>query len=115
MSRLTTHILDTVHGQPAAGVLVELRRHPSHAILFSGRSNAEGRFTRALLEGTDFIKGEYELVFRVAEYFLARGLIMSDPPFLDRVVLRVGLAGTGQTYHVPLLVSPWSYSMYRGC
>ena len=114
MSRLTTHILDTAHGQPAAGMLVELRRPPSDTILFAGRSNTDGHCSRALLQGADFIDGEYELVFHVAEYFRARGVVLPDPPFLDRVVLRIGLSPSGPPYHVPLLVSPWSCSMYRG-
>lgn len=114
MGKLTTHVLDTAHGRPAAGMLIELRRVPADKILFSARSDADGRCGQPLLEGASFIPGEYELVFHAADYFRALGVALSDPPFLDQVVLRFGLAGTDQHYHVPLLVSPWSYSTYRG-
>ena len=114
MGKLTTHVLDTANGRPAAGMLIELRRLPESELLFSARSNADGRCAGALLEGTTFVPGEYELVFHAADYFRGLGVQLSDPPFLDRVVLRFGLAGTDQHYHVPLLVSPWSYSTYRG-
>lgn len=114
MGKLTTHVLDTAHGRPAAGMLIELRRLPADKILFSARSDADGRCGQPLLEGASFIPGEYELIFHAADYFRALGVALSDPPFLDQVVLRFGLAGTDQHYHVPLLVSPWSYSTYRG-
>jgi 5-hydroxyisourate hydrolase len=114
MGKLTTHILDTAHGRPAAGMLVELRRLPAEELVFSGRSDADGRCGRPLLENASFLPGEYELVFHTADYFRALGVKLSDPPFLDRIALRFGLSGGDQTYHVPLLVSPWSYSTYRG-
>lgn len=114
MGRLTTHILDTANGRPAAGMRIELRRLPGAAPVFSGTSNADGRCDRPLLEGAAFVPGEYELVFHTAAYFRALGTQLSDPPFLDRITLRFGIAGGDQHYHVPLLVSPWSYSTYRG-
>lgn len=114
MGKLTTHILDTAHGRPAAGMQIELRRLPAGEVLFSGCSNADGRCDRALLEGATFLPGEYELVFHTAAYFRGLGVKLSDPPFLDRIALRFGIADTDQHYHVPLLVSPWSYSTYRG-
>ncbi len=114
MGKLTTHVLDTAHGRPAVGMLIELRRLPANELIFSARSDADGRCARPLLEGASFLPGEYELVFHTADYFRALGVKLSDPPFLDRIALRFGLSGTGQHYHVPLLVSPWSYSTYRG-
>ena len=115
MSKLTTHVLDAFHGRPAAGVLVELSRGGANAVpLASARTNADGRCPAALLEGAAFVPGPYELAFHVAEYFRAQGVALPDPPFLDVVVVRVGLAGNAGNYHVPLLVTPWSYSTYRG-
>ena len=114
MGKLTTHVLDTAHGRPAAGMLIELRRLPADEVIFSARSNTDGRCGRPLLEGPSFVPGEYELVFHTADYFRTLGVKLSDPPFLDRIALRFGLSGTDQHYHVPLLVSPWSYSTYRG-
>ena len=114
MGKLTTHILDTAHGRPAAGVLIELRRDPAQTPIFTARSNADGRCDKPLLEGAAFASGEYELLFHVGEYFRSLGVTMSDPPFLDRISIRFGIASLDQHYHVPLLVSPWSYSTYRG-
>ena len=114
MGKLTTHILDTAHGKPAAGVLVELYRLPGSACLASLRTNLDGRSDRALLEGADFVPGEYELVFHVAEYFKRLGVALPETPFLDRVPIRFGVFDSAEHYHVPLLVSPWSYSTYRG-
>ena len=114
MGKLTTHILDTAHGRPAAGVLIELRRDPAQAPILSVRSNANGRCDQPLLEGAAFTIGEYELLFHIGAYFKGLGVKQSDPPFLDRVCIRFGIASPDQHYHVPLLVSPWSYSTYRG-
>lgn len=116
MGRLTTHVLDTADGVPAAGMKVEL------SILEGGRwkllksfaTNADGRSAAPLLEGDAMIKGEYRLVFHVADYFRARGATLPEPPFLNRVPLRFGIARPDEHYHVPLLVSPWSYGTYRG-
>jgi 5-hydroxyisourate hydrolase len=116
MGRLTTHVLDTARGVPAAGMKIEL-----YALAGGGRrlvasvvTNAQGRTDAALLEGHSFVVGTYELVFAVGAYFRAGGAALADPPFLDEVPLRFGIADPNAHYHVPLLASPWSYSTYRG-
>lgn len=114
---LSTHVLDTMHGTPAAGMSVELYRLEGEgaALLARLQLNADGRNPGGpLLDDAALRKGRYRLVFDVAAYFRARGVALPDPPFLDRVTLDFGIAQTGQHYHVPLLVSPWSYSTYRG-
>ncbi|WP_374655801.1 hydroxyisourate hydrolase [Dongia sp.] len=115
MGRLTTHVLDTVHGVPAAGVQFMLHRlAPQRILLLDGRTNADGRCDRPLLEGAAFTAGTYELDFHAGDYFAARGLDLPRPRFLDIVTLRFGIADAAQHYHVPLLVSPFAYSTYRG-
>jgi 5-hydroxyisourate hydrolase len=116
VGRLTTHVLDTASGIPAAGMKVELSTlEGGHwKLLKSFVTNADGRGAAPLLEGDAMIKGEYRLVFHVADYFRGRGATLPEPPFLNRVPLRFGIADPDQHYHVPLLVSPWSYSTYRG-
>lgn len=116
MGRLTTHVLDTAAGVPAQGMRAELHSvdAASMTALAAFRTNAEGRAPAALLEAGALRSGRYELRFHVAEYFRARGTVLPDPPFLDVVVIRFGIADADQHYHVPLLVSPWSYSTYRG-
>ena len=114
MGRLTTHVLDTAGGVPGAGIAVKLysmenRRH----LVASAVTNDDGRTDGALLEGDTFRSGVYELEFAMGDYFRDRGHSVAEPPFLDDVVVRVTLAGD-EDYHVPLLVSPWSYSTYRG-
>jgi len=114
MGKLTTHVLDTARGTPGAGIRVKLfslsgGRH----LVASTVTNAAGRTDQPLLDGDSWQAGKYELEFRVSEYFAASGLAVADPPFLDDVIVRISLA-EGQSYHVPLLVSPWSYSTYRG-
>ena len=112
---LTTHVLDTARGRPAAGLAVELARLQGkrREVLERTRTNADGRTDGPLPAGGELARGVYELVFEVGEYFadLAPGV---DPPFLDRVPIRFGVADPGAHYHVPLLASPWSYSTYRG-
>jgi 5-hydroxyisourate hydrolase len=108
-SALTTHVLDTAAGTPAAGVAVELWR--DGALVTRATTNADGRTDAPLMDAQGFQPGRYELRFAVGDYFRARGQAAS---FLDVVALNVGLeAGQGH-YHVPLLCSPWSYSTYRG-
>lgn len=116
MGRLTTHVLDTANGLPASGVRFALSRlnGDEKTLLLSGTTNADGRFDRALLEGGDLTPGVYELVFWCADYFRALGADLPEPPFLDRISLCFGVADATSHYHVPLLVSPWSYSTYRG-
>ena len=121
--RLTTHVLDTVHGTPAAGMAVSLFvRVPSPDGCADGRwqvlrqvvTNADGRIDGPLLQGDDMKVGHYRLVFQVDAYFRARGTPMPEVPFLTEVPLDFGIADAQAHYHVPLLVSPWSYSTYRG-
>jgi 5-hydroxyisourate hydrolase len=111
--RLTTHVLDTSSGRPAAGLVLSLRRLPDGAVLSERRTNEDGRVDGAILEGTEFRTGVYELEFRVGDYFRNAGVALPDPSFLDVVPIRFGLAEEGH-YHVPLLVSPYGYSTYRG-
>ena len=115
MGQLTTHVLDTAHGCPAAGMAVALYRLDGGATrLKSLVLNDDGRVDGPLLAGAELTRGRYRLVFEVAAYFPARGDALADPPFLDAVPLEFGIADTDAHYHVPLLVSPWSYSTYRG-
>src|ERR671936_2775836 len=103
MGRLTTHVLDTASGRPAAGVRYELfALDRARRRVAAGRTNADGRAEAPLLEGTALVAGRYELVFQVGAYF-------GRAPFLDEVPVRFVIADAGQHYHVPLLVSPWSY------
>ena len=116
MSRLTTHVLDTANGCPASGMELTLYRLNGNfrERVLSTRTNLDGRCDAPLLSGEAMAAGIYELVFQVADYFTARGTPQSDPPFVGEAVIRFGLARPDQHYHVPLLVSPWSYSTYRG-
>lgn len=116
MGKLTTHVLDTAHGCPAAGMRVALFRIDDGVAreLKTLTLNADGRADTALLEGAEYGPGRYRLVFSVAAYFAARGAALSDPPFLGDVPIDFGIASAEQHYHVPLLVSPWAYSTYRG-
>jgi len=114
---LSTHVLDTMHGCPAAGMGVELYDTSSGAPVLVRRFtlNADGRNPDGpLYDNASLKRGTYRLVFDVADYFRAKGVQLPDPPFLDRVTLDFGIAHADQHYHVPLLVSPWSHSTYRG-
>jgi 5-hydroxyisourate hydrolase len=114
MGKLTTHVLDTASGRPAAGIPVRVTLATATGILAETVTNADGRCDAPLLEGKAFGAGTYELSFRVGAYFAGQGTALPDPPFLDEIVLRFGVAEPDRHYHVPLLVSPWSYSTYRG-
>ena len=116
MGFLTTHVLDTAHGLPAAGMTVELFSVDGgeRILVKSAVTNSDGRCDSPLLEAEDFRVGVWELEFHVAGYFTALGVELPDPPFLDLVTLRFGIADAAAHYHVPLLASPWSYSTYRG-
>ena len=116
--RLTTHVLDTREGRPAAGIAIELWAIESdgqgRTLLKTVRTNADGRTDTPLLAGDELAAGMYELVFAVGDYFAAQAVPTPAPPFLDRVPVRFGIADATGHYHVPLLVSPWAYSTYRG-
>ena len=117
MGKLTTHVLDTAHGRPGAGIKIELfalAGDDRRALVATAVTNADGRCDAPLAEGSAFAAGEYELVFHAGDYFAAAGVALPRPPFVDRVVLRFGVADPAAHYHVPLLVSPWAYSTYRG-
>ena len=115
MTKLTTHVLDVYSGKPGAGIKVELYylnkndKVKKNTVIL----NSDGRPDKPLLEGDDFLNGKYELVFFIGDYF--KGISKSDKlPFLDDVAIRFGISNSKEHYHVPLLVSPWSYSTYRG-
>ncbi|WP_420391508.1 hydroxyisourate hydrolase [Acuticoccus sp.] len=110
---LTTHVLDTAHGMPAAGVAIRLADAAGHE-LARATTNADGRPDAPLLAGESFQPGAYRLEFAVGDYFRARGVPLADPPFLDVVVVAFGIADGSAHYHVPLLVSPYGYVTYRG-
>ena len=114
---LSTHVLDTMHGTPAAGMQVALYTTEGQqaTLVKSFTLNADGRNPGGLLYDNDSLKvGTYRLVFDVAGYFKSRGVALPEPNFLDQVSLDFGVAHVHEHYHVPLLVSPWSYSTYRG-
>lgn len=109
MSSLSTHVLDTTHGCPAAGIALRLLDR-NGTLLFSGITDGDGR-----CPGLPALSsGRYALSFAIADYFRARGMDLPDPPFLDMVTIDFGIADEDGHYHVPLLVSPFSYSTYRG-
>lgn len=117
MGRLTTHVLDTVGGCPADGVDIELYAVDAagvRALLTRIRTNADGRTDKPLLEGAACARGLYELEFAVGEYFRRHGRVTADHSFLDMVPVRFAITDDGAHYHVPLLVSPFAYSTYRG-
>jgi 5-hydroxyisourate hydrolase len=116
MGQLTTHVLDIGAGLPAAGVRIEVHEltAATHKLLASAATGSDGRCAAPLLAGADFRAGRYAISFHVAAYFRGRGIELPEPPFFDEVLIRVGIAHSEQHYHVPLLISPWSYSVYRG-
>ena len=116
MGHLSTHVLDTMHGRPAAGMAVTLQRVDGERAetIKSLALNADGRADAPLLDAAAMAAGRYRLRFGVAAYFRALGVALPEPPFLDEVQLDFGIADADGHYHVPLLVSPWSYSTYRG-
>ena len=115
MGRLTTHVLDTALGRPAAGLAISLRRAGKHGTpLASVVTNKDGRANEPLLQGEGMEAGSYELVFEAGAYFDRLGLSLPSPKFLDQVVIRFGIDDPGAHYHVPLLLSPYGYSTYRG-
>jgi 2-oxo-4-hydroxy-4-carboxy-5-ureidoimidazoline decarboxylase len=115
--RLSTHVLDTHSGRPAAGIaieLVELSELGESRVVTRSVTNADGRTDRPLIGGRPLPIGRYELIFSVGDYFAARQVAVSDPPFLDRIPLRFSVSEPEGHLHVPLLVTPWSYATYRG-
>lgn len=121
LGQLTTHILDTAAGRPAAGVQITLMRigddgRPQPPVLAEARSNDDGRCDGPLLQGDDFICGFYEVQFHIGAWFRAQahGRDLPSPPFLDIIPIRFAVADATAHYHVPLLVSPFGYSTYRG-
>lgn len=112
--RLTTHVLDTMHGRPASGVRIALCCLDVPGTTVEAVTNEDGRCDRPLLEGDALRPGSYELTFHVAAYFRAAGIELPHPPFLDTVPIRFGITDAAAHYHVPLLVSPYGYSTYRG-
>ena len=117
IGRLSTHVLDTHSGKPAAGVsveLVELSALGASRVVTRTVTNSDGRTDQPLIGGRPVPIGSYELRFSVGKYFAARGVKLSDPPFLDEIPLRFSVSEPEGHLHVPLLVTPWSYSTYRG-
>ncbi len=114
--KLTTHVLDTSSGKPGAGLRIDLYRlaGDDRTALKTVRTNDDGRCDEPLLTGDDFGPGEYELVFHVGDYFKGAGQDLPSPAFLDKVPVRFGVSAAGQHYHVPLLISAFGYSTYRG-
>ena len=120
MGKLTTHVLDTALGMPAADLRIELWliAEDGEKLIKTLRTNLDGRTDAPLLDERGIAVGTYELLFFVGEYFAARGVVgdsaQTEPRFLDIVPVRFGIADAAASYHVPLLVSPWSYTTYRG-
>jgi len=116
MARLSTHVLDTMRGVPAEGLTIDLHRVEENGRRHIKReqTNPDGRTSEPLLAGEILEAGVYELTFHAGEYFQRLGVSLASPPFLDEIVIRIGLADPKGNYHVPLLLSPYGYSTYRG-
>ena len=116
MARLSTHVLDTSRGTPAAGLAVELHalRGAERTLVAAGVTNSDGRTDGPLIAGDRIEPGIYELTYQAGSYFQRTGVTLTDPPFLDVVVIRFGISDPDGQYHVPLLLSPYGYSTYRG-
>tara|TARA_B100000029_G_C17195448_1_gene822326 strand:+ start:39 stop:389 length:351 start_codon:yes stop_codon:yes gene_type:complete len=115
MTKLTTHVLDVYSGKPGKGIKVEVYiiKNGNREKLNTLILNNDGRGDKPLIEGSTFKEGQYEIIFFIGDYF--KKIIRSDKtPFLDDVIIRFGISNPKEHYHVPLLVSPWSYSTYRG-
>lgn len=114
--RLTTHVLDTAHGKPAAGmgITFSVREGDGWKLIKTINTNTDGRTDEPLLSGDELRAGEYQLQFHVGDYFRRVGVALPQPAFLERVPLVFGIADANAHYHVPLLCSPWAYSTYRG-
>ncbi len=117
MSGWPSHVLDLAAGKPANHVRIELfqlRGQVEKAWIGSFQTNEDGRVDEPLLPGEGLQQGTYEMVFRIGEYYKRQGVNLPEPPFLDEVVIRFGISDPSSHYHVPLLVSPWGYQVYRG-
>lgn len=116
MGKLSTHVLDITQGKPGAGVQVKLYRVDGgeKVLLKADSTNQDGRCEQPLLFGDEVQIGKYELVFGAGDYFAAQGVTVPTPRFIDEVVIAFGISDSGQNYHVPIVVSPWAYSTYRG-
>jgi 5-hydroxyisourate hydrolase len=116
MGKLSTHVLDTTQGKPGAGVKVALYAVGAggRTLLKTETTNSDGRCSTPLLEGAAMVPGRYELVFGAGDYFAAQGMALPEPRFIDQVTIAFGIAHADQNYHVPLVLTPWSYSTYRG-
>ena len=116
MGKLSTHVLDTTQGKPGAGVAIELYLigTAGRTLLKRDTTNQDGRCAVPLLEGETMQPGQYELVFAAGDYFASQGVALPAPRFVDRVTIAFGIAHADQNYHVPLVVTPWSYATYRG-
>ncbi len=116
MGKLSTHVLDTMHGVPANNIAIDLYRvdGDQRQLLKQVRTNADGRCDQSLLQDADFQRGIYELVFHAGDYFSDQGLTLPEPRFVDQITLRFGVAQPTENYHVPLVVTPWTWSTYRG-
>ena len=116
MGRISTHVLDLARGMPAQGVAVELHlvKGPERRLIAAATTNVDGRTPSPLAADEQLEPGIYELTFHAADYFHRIGVAITDPPFLGVVTIRIGIADPAGTYHVPLLLSPYGYSTYRG-
>ena len=116
MARLSTHVLDTAHGVPAAGIRIDLHRVDANGRthVTTATTNVDGRTDEPLMAGETIVTGVYELTFHAGRYLRERGLDLGEPAFLDEIVIRFGIASATATYHVPLLLSPYGYRPYRG-
>ncbi|HET8913118.1 MAG TPA: hydroxyisourate hydrolase [Ktedonobacteraceae bacterium] len=119
--RLTTHVLDTMHGRPASQLIIQCWRlsitpegETERTLLKTIETGPDGRAPEPLLQAAELLRGSYELIFAVGNYFKAQGVESGNPPFLDQVPVRFGISDPQAHYHIPLLVTPWSYSTYRG-
>ncbi|OWY30108.1 hydroxyisourate hydrolase [Herbaspirillum robiniae] len=116
MGKLSTHVLDITKGKPGVGVKLALYavENDRKTLLKNAVTNGDGRCDEPLLAGDEVRAGKYELVFAAGDYFAAQGVDVPSPRFVDEVVIAFGIADPAQNYHVPLVVSPWAYSTYRG-
>ncbi len=116
MGKLSTHVLDTMHGCPAKGVQLALYsvNEEKRVLLKTVCTNNDGRCDAPLLDAQEIQRGTYELVFMAGDYFAKKGVNVPEPRFVDQVIIRFGIANPDENYHVPLVVTPWTYSTYRG-